>query len=213
MPEAPTTFDWGALLRLIGLWLIVVVLALRVLDLLFPQLRRGDDETQASPLAPPLRRAVGPRPAGLAGQPTPARAAVPASDGAATALDQRHWRSNVRLVIVLLLIWAGVSFVPAALSPLLNRITLLTGFPLGYYMGSQGSLIVFLGLITAYAWRAARLDLRFRSAPWLPGSAREGRAATRRIGLIYVLFTIGFVLFALLMGGLEQQIGLPANVI
>ena len=34
-----------------------------------------------------------------------------------------------------------------------------------------------------------------------------------RIGLIYVLFTIGFVLFALLMGGLEQQIGMPANLI
>ena len=117
------------------------------------------------------------------------------------------------MIVVMLLIWAGAWLVPAILAPWLNQFRIFTGFPLGYYMGSQGSLVVFLALITAYAWRAARLDLRFRSAPWLPGGVREGRAATRRIGLIYVLFTIGFVLFALLMGGLEQQIGLPINVI
>jgi cation/acetate symporter len=214
MPDAPTTFDWGALLRLIGLWLVVVVLALRVLDLLFPRLRRGDDaETPAPRPASPLWRGARVRPASAAGRPAPLQAVVRASDGAVPALESAHWRNNVWTIVVLLLIWAGVSFVPAALSPLLNRFTLLTGFPLGYYMGSQGSLIVFLGLITAYAWRTGQIERRIRSAPRLAASMREGRAATWRIGLIYLLFTIGFILFVFLMGELERRLDLPTNVI
>jgi len=129
MLEVSTTFDWGALLRLIGLWLVAVLLALRVLDLLFPRLRRDDNEAPALRPSPPLRPAVGLRPA--AAQPVVARPA-PASDSTTTSLEQAHWRSNVRMVVVLLLIWVGVSFVPAALSPWLNQFTLLTGFPLGY---------------------------------------------------------------------------------
>jgi cation/acetate symporter len=116
------------------------------------------------------------------------------------------------MIALLLLIWAGVSFVPAIFAPQLNRITLLTGFPFGYYMGSQGSLVVFLGLITAYAWRAGRLDRLFRAPPLLPTSARESRAATWRIGLIYVLFSAGFVMLTLLMGLIEEIAGLPANL-
>jgi cation/acetate symporter len=202
--------DWFGLLRLALLWLVVVFLALRVLDLLFPRLRRDDGETPSATMP-------GPRPGAGAGR--PARAALgsrqPAQPAAAQASRsaQAYWRTNVRTIVVMLLIWAGAWFVPAALAPWLNQFQILTGFPLGYYMGSQGSLVVFLGLISAYAWRAARLDLRFRSAPWLPGGVRAGRAATRRIGLIYVLFTIGFVLFALLMGGLEQRIGMHGNMI
>jgi cation/acetate symporter len=209
MQQAPTTFDWAGLLRLVLLWLVVVFLALRALDLLFPRLRRDDEE--ASPLP-------GASPAGQlpARQAVKGRAHVGASRPAATLTPragQAYWQTNVRMIVVMLLIWAGASFVPAALAPLLNRWQIFTGFPLGYYMGSQGSLIVFLGLITAYAWRASRLDLRFRSAPWLPGGVRESRAAARRLGISYTLFTAGFVLFALLMGGLEQQIGLQATTI
>ncbi len=118
------------------------------------------------------------------------------------------------MVVVLLLIWVGVSFVPAALSPWLNQFTLLTGFPLGYYMGSQGSLIVFLALITAYAYRMGQLDRRIRAVPLLAASRmREGRAAAWRIGLIYLLFTIGFILFVFLMGELERRFALHTNVI
>jgi cation/acetate symporter len=117
------------------------------------------------------------------------------------------------MVIVMLLIWAGASFVPAMISPWLNQTTIFTGFPLGYYMGSQGSLIVFLGLITAYAWRVGRLDQHFRLAALLPSRAREGRASTWRLGMIYVLFSIVFVLLTLTMGELEQRIGLPSNMI
>jgi cation/acetate symporter len=123
-----------------------------------------------------------------------------------------YWQSNVRLVVVLLVIWGGVSFGSAAAAPWLNRFTILTGFPLGYYMGAQGSLIVFLGLITAYAWRAAGVDQRMGNLLRLPEGTAAGRAATRRLGLIYVLFTVGFILFALLLGVAEQRFALPANM-
>ena len=41
---------------------------------------------------------------------------------------------------------------PAALAPLLNRITILTGFPLGYYIAAQGSLIIFIMLTVIYCF-------------------------------------------------------------
>jgi cation/acetate symporter len=211
MQEIPSTFDWGALLRLAGLWLVVVFLALRALDLLFPRLRRGEGDTPPPRLELPIRRVLGPRPSS-AGPALPGVVRRPVDDRAPVA-GQAHWNANLRMVIVLLLIWIGASFVPAILAPLLNQTALLTGFPLGYYMGSQGSLIVFLGLITAYAWRAGQLEQRFRLAAQLPSSAREGRAATWRLGMIYVLFSIVFVLLTLTMGELEQRIGLPSNMI
>src|SRR6266542_4598386 len=213
MQDSPATFNWLGLLQLFALWLLVVFAALRVLDLLFPRLRRDDGETPAAPATARQPLSIRP-PLGAVGQAARAApAAVQEPTARSAQVGKTHWQANRRTIGVMLLIWAGVSFLPAVFSPQLNQIQIFTGFPLGYYMGSQGSLVVFLGLITAYAWRAARIDLRFRSAPWLPGGVREGRAATRRIGLIYVLFTIGFVLFALLMGGLEQQIGMPANLI
>jgi len=198
--------NWFGLLQLALLWLVVVFLALRALDLLFPRLRR--DDGQAPSVSTP-----GARPVHSTGRLARAATGQRSAPTLEPRAGQAYWQTNLRMIGVMLLIWAGAWLAPAVLAPWLNQFQILTGFPLGYYMGSQGSLVVFLGLITAYAWRAARLDLRLRSAPWLPGGVREGRAATRRLGLIYVLFTIGFVLFALLMGGLEQQIGMPANLI
>jgi putative solute:sodium symporter small subunit len=69
-----------------------------------------------------------------------------------------YWAANVRLIIGLLLIWFGVTFLPILFVNQLNQIEVLTGFPLGYYMGAQGSLIVFILLVVFYAWRMERLD-------------------------------------------------------
>jgi cation/acetate symporter len=208
MPDALATLNWLAVLQLIGLWLLVVFVALRVLDLLFPRLRRGDDEAAPSRLGPPVRRLSMPRLPVMGRAVRPALPTLPVQPAA----ENPHWRANVRLVAVLLLIWLATSTVPALFAPQLNRFTLLTGFPLGYYMGSQGSLIVFLGLISAYAWRVGGLDRRFRPAPLVPESARESRAYAWRIGLIYLLFSTAFVMLTLLLGLIEEVVGLPANL-
>ena len=69
-----------------------------------------------------------------------------------------YWAANVRLISGLLLIWFAVIFLPIVFVNQLNRLEVLTGFPLGYYMGAQGSLIAFVILIFLYAWRMERLD-------------------------------------------------------
>lgn len=71
-----------------------------------------------------------------------------------------YWRANLRLIATLLVIWFAVSYIPILFVNQLNTIR-IAGFPLGYYMGSQGSLIVFVLLIFYYAWRMAKLDREY----------------------------------------------------
>lgn len=68
-----------------------------------------------------------------------------------------YWQANVRLITILLIIWFAVAYIPPLIINQLNQIVIL-GFPLGYYMGSQGSLIVFVILIFYYASRMNKLD-------------------------------------------------------
>jgi putative solute:sodium symporter small subunit len=72
-----------------------------------------------------------------------------------------YWRANLQLITILLIIWFAVSYLPVLIVNQLNQIGILTGFPLGYYMGSQGSLIVFVVLIFVYARRMAKIDREY----------------------------------------------------
>jgi putative solute:sodium symporter small subunit len=72
-----------------------------------------------------------------------------------------YWRANLRLIAILLLIWFAVSYVPVLIVNMLNQFNILTGVPFGYYMGSQGSLIVFVLLIFYYSWRMAKIDHQY----------------------------------------------------
>ncbi|MCS7262255.1 MAG: DUF4212 domain-containing protein [Aquificaceae bacterium] len=72
-----------------------------------------------------------------------------------------YWRENRKLMWIVLVVWALVSYGAALISGWLNRIVLL-GFPLGYYMGAQGALLVFLLLIVFYAKRMDETDRKYR---------------------------------------------------
>lgn len=72
-----------------------------------------------------------------------------------------HFRENGRLVFWLLVVWFLVSYGAAMFVAPLNQVTFLTGFPLGFYMGSQGSLIVFVALIFVYAWMMDKIDRKY----------------------------------------------------
>lgn len=77
--------------------------------------------------------------------------------------QQKHdyWRYNLRLTLVLLAIWFVVAYLLGGLlAGALNAITIL-GFPLGYYMAAQGSLIVFVIEIALYARLMNKKDLEF----------------------------------------------------
>ena len=71
-----------------------------------------------------------------------------------------YWRENRNLMYLVLIIWALVSYGAALISGVLNNIVIF-GFPLGYYMGSQGSLIVFLLLIMFYSKRMDGTDKKY----------------------------------------------------
>lgn len=62
-----------------------------------------------------------------------------------------YWRANTRLITVLLIIWFVAAYLHPPFARALNNIHILTGFPLGYYLSSQGSLVVFVVLIFVYA--------------------------------------------------------------
>lgn len=74
-----------------------------------------------------------------------------------TPRHRRYWRRNLRLTGLLLAVWAAVTFVPVYWAQELNRVVLF-GWPLAYYMGAQGALIVYLLLIWIYARSMDRLD-------------------------------------------------------
>ncbi|MCX7791850.1 MAG: DUF4212 domain-containing protein [Chloroflexaceae bacterium] len=71
-----------------------------------------------------------------------------------------YWQENLRLITTLIIIWFVVSYVPVLFVNQLNNIV-IAGFPLGYYMGSQGSLVVFVILIFYYAFAMNRLDAKY----------------------------------------------------
>lgn len=74
--------------------------------------------------------------------------------------DERYWAKTKRLMITSLVIWAIFSFVVHAFAAPLNQIVIL-GFPLGFYMAAQGSLIVFVVLIFWFARRQDAIDREF----------------------------------------------------
>ena len=73
---------------------------------------------------------------------------------------EAHWRANLRLTGLLLLLWAAVSFgCGIFLRAWLDQWTLPgTSFPLGFWFAQQGSILLFIVLIFVYAWRMNRID-------------------------------------------------------
>lgn len=64
---------------------------------------------------------------------------------------EAYWKENFRLIVILTVIWAVVTFAHPPFASTLNRVTILTGFPLGYWLSSQFSITVFVVLIFVYA--------------------------------------------------------------
>ncbi len=73
----------------------------------------------------------------------------------------RYWRNNLRLICILLAIWAIVTFVPAYYAESLNTLRIF-GWPFPFWMASFGAPTAFLLIVGAYAWRMEREDQRSR---------------------------------------------------
>ncbi len=72
-----------------------------------------------------------------------------------------YWRANLRLVSVLLVIWAVVSFGLSIVFVEPLNATRLGGFPLGFWFAHQGSIYVFVLLLLVYAFASDRLARRY----------------------------------------------------
>jgi putative solute:sodium symporter small subunit len=77
-----------------------------------------------------------------------------------TAKHQEYWHKNLVITAILLSVWFIATFVEAWFARELNTMTFL-GFPLGFYMSAQGSLIIYVALIGIYALLMRKLDLEY----------------------------------------------------
>jgi putative solute:sodium symporter small subunit len=74
------------------------------------------------------------------------------------AQKDEHWRYNIKLTTILLVVWFVVTYIISGLmAGWLNHFSFL-GFPLGYYMAAQGSLAIFVIEIAVYAYLMNKKD-------------------------------------------------------
>ncbi|MBL8672620.1 MAG: DUF4212 domain-containing protein [Alphaproteobacteria bacterium] len=73
---------------------------------------------------------------------------------------QGHWRKTSRLMWTLMILWAFFSFVVHVFARQLNEIV-IAGFPMGFYMAAQGSLIAFVVLCFYNAYAQDKIDAEF----------------------------------------------------
>lgn len=71
--------------------------------------------------------------------------------------EDTYWRRTSNLMWTMLAIWVFFSFVIHFFVNELNAIKIL-GFPLGFYMAAQGSLIAFVVMLFVFARRQDTID-------------------------------------------------------
>ena len=77
-----------------------------------------------------------------------------------SARHEEYWRKNLFITAILMVIWFFATFVEGWYARELNNYTFL-GFPLGFYMSAQGSLIIYVVLIWVYARYMNKLDIEY----------------------------------------------------
>ena len=77
-----------------------------------------------------------------------------------TAHLQKYWSKTSRLMWIIFAMWIFFSFVAPLFAIQLNGVKIL-GFPLGFYMAAQGSLIAFVVLCVWNAISQNKIDEEF----------------------------------------------------
>ena len=76
------------------------------------------------------------------------------------AQREAYWKKTSRLMWIIMTLWVIFSFVIPAFAVQLNQIKFF-GFPLGFYMAAQGSLIAFVVLCFWNASAQNKIDEEF----------------------------------------------------
>ena len=77
-----------------------------------------------------------------------------------TQKQKDYWQRNLRMTAILLALWFVVTFVISYFARELSSINFL-GFPFGFYMGAQGSLVIYVLIIWFYARYMNSLDREY----------------------------------------------------
>lgn len=87
--------------------------------------------------------------------------AKPIATMTAKEVADAYWKENIRLIAILLSIWAFVSYVCAYLlaQPLAG--VKIGSLPFGFWFGQQGSIIIFMILILVYAVLMDGIDKKY----------------------------------------------------
>ena len=68
-----------------------------------------------------------------------------------------YWAKTSRLMVIMIALWIFFGYVIHFFVTPLNGIRIL-GFPLGFYMAAQGSLIVFVAMLFWFARAQDKID-------------------------------------------------------
>ena len=75
------------------------------------------------------------------------------------ANQEAHWNKTSRLMWINLAIWFFFGYVVHMFVVPLNKIIIpVLGFPLGFYMAAQGSLIAFVVILFVFAKQQDKID-------------------------------------------------------
>jgi putative solute:sodium symporter small subunit len=73
--------------------------------------------------------------------------------------DQAYWNDTSRLMWTALALWLFFGYIVHMFVNVLNKIVIF-GFPLGFYMAAQGSLIAFVVILFWFARKQDQIDTK-----------------------------------------------------
>ena len=74
-----------------------------------------------------------------------------------TQSQELYWQKNLRITAILLSIWFVVTFVVSFFARDLSFT--FFGWPFSFWMGAQGSLVIYIAIIWFYASYMNRMDI------------------------------------------------------
>lgn len=72
-----------------------------------------------------------------------------------------YWRANLCVIVIMMLIWATVSFGCSVFFVKPLNAWHFGSLPLGFWFGHQGAMYVFVVLVFSYAWIMDYLDKKY----------------------------------------------------
>ncbi|MHA7819126.1 MAG: DUF4212 domain-containing protein [Erythrobacter sp.] len=86
---------------------------------------------------------------------------TPKDDGETSAAEGAYWRENIRLLVSLMTIWFACSYGAGILfREFLDQFS-LGGYPLGFWFAQQGSIYIFIALISFYVVRMKQIERKY----------------------------------------------------